>query len=76
MFAIEVRDASGKAVPTIPPPVPREGDDDPVDLNALRVLPPPFRYRLNIFSPPLAPGTYTLVCKAIPCAPVTVRVGP
>jgi len=53
-----VRDASGHRIGTVPPPMPRPGDDhlEPLAPGASRT----FVLSLNVFSPPLPPGTYTL----------------
>jgi len=52
-LSVDVRDASGHRVGTVPPPVPRPGDDrlEPLSPGASRT----FVVSLNVFSPPLPP---------------------
>jgi hypothetical protein len=55
ILALDVLDAAGKVLPTIPPPI-------PAAVQEFVVIPPGKEitrsYTLNIFSPPLPPGTY------------------
>ena len=74
VLALEVRDAHEQRVPTMPPPVPRPEDGDRVVLGAGEVL--ERDYRLDVFSPPLAAGTYALHCRMVACAPRPFTVGP
>ena len=73
-LAVEVRDADDRRVPTIPPPVPR-----PEDAEAIAIAPGQALardYRLDVFSPPLPPGRYTLHCRVVVCAPRPFVVAP
>lgn len=74
VLALEVRDGQDQRVPTMPPPVPRPEDSERVVLAAGEVL--VRDYRLDVFSPPLAPGTYALHCRMVACAPRPFTVGP
>lgn len=60
ILMLEVCDADGKRVPTIPPPMPPRAEDA---AKYVRTLPPGEAFTktlsLHVFSPPLAPGTYT-----------------
>mgnify|MGYP001246063723 CR=1 FL=1 len=74
VLAIEVRDAADHRVPTIPPPVPQ-----PEDAEAITIAPGQAvarDYRLDVFSPPLPPGRYTLRCRVVACAPRPFVVAP
>ncbi len=76
-LSVDVRDASGRRMPTIPPPVPHPDDDrrEPLGQGQSRT----FVLSLNVFSPPLPPGTYTVDLgerEGIACAPVTFVVAP
>jgi hypothetical protein len=55
ILALDVLDAAGKVIPTIPPPI-------PAAVQEFVVVPPGKEitrsYELNVFSPPLPPGTY------------------
>ena len=73
-LALEVRDARGERVPTIPPPVPRPEDAERLVLRAGETL--ERDYRLDVFSPPLPPGRYTLHCRMVACAPRPFTVAP
>ncbi|UJR83524.1 hypothetical protein [Sandaracinus amylolyticus] len=57
-LSVDVYDPSGRRVPTIPPPVPRPDDDrcEPLEQGRSRT----FVISLGVFSPDLAPGTYTV----------------
>jgi hypothetical protein len=74
-LSVDVRDASGQRIGTVPPPVPRPGDDrlEPLAPGSSRT----FALSLNVFSPPLPPGTYTADWgerAGIDTAPVTFVV--
>jgi hypothetical protein len=76
-LSVDVRDAHGRRVPTVPPPVPRPGDDrrEPLASGQSRT----FVLSLGVFSPPLPPGTYTADWgerEGIAAAPVTFVVAP
>ena len=57
-LSVDVRAAGGRRIGTVPPPVPRVGDDhlEPLAPGASRT----FVLSLDVFSPPLPPGTYTI----------------
>jgi hypothetical protein len=74
MLAVEVRDAAGRRVNPVPPPVPRSEDAELIKLQASESL--VRDYPLHIYSPELAPGTYTLHCLVVACAAVTFTVAP
>lgn len=74
VLAVEVRDADDRRVPTIPPPVPRPEDAEAVTLAPGETL--ARDYRLDVFSPPLPPGRYTLRCRVVACAPQPFVVAP
>ncbi len=74
MLAVEVRDAAGRRVNPVPPPVPRPEDAQLIRLLAAESL--VRDYGLHIYSPELAPGTYTLHCLVVACAAVTFEVAP
>ena len=74
VLALEVRDATDQRVPTIPPPVPLPEDGERVTLAAGQAL--VRDYQLDVFSPPLAPGTYALHCRMVACAARTFTVAP
>lgn len=74
VLALEVRDARDARVPTIPPPVPRTEDAERIVLAPGQTL--ERDYPLDVFSPPLAPGAYTLHCNMVACAPRPFTVAP
>ena len=74
VLALEVHDATGARVPTIPPPVPSPDDVTPVAIAPGASI--TRRYRLAVFSPPLAPGRYTVHCRIVACAPAGFEVAP
>lgn len=74
VLAVEVRDASDARVPTMPPPVPRPEDAERIVLRPGEQL--VRDYRLDVFSPPLAAGRYTLHCRMVACAPLAFTVAP
>lgn len=74
VLAVEVRDAAGQRVPSIPPPVPQPEDAEELELAPGQHL--DRDYALDVFSPPLPPGRYQLVCQVVACAPVTFTVAP
>ncbi|HVV84075.1 MAG TPA: hypothetical protein VHE35_13460 [Kofleriaceae bacterium] len=74
VLAVEVRDARDQRVPTVPPPVPRAEDAERLVLQPGQTL--ERDYRLDVFSPPLAPGDYALHCRMVACAPRRFTVAP
>jgi hypothetical protein len=56
-LSVDVLDASGRRMATVPPPVPPETPR--IDLLG-QDQPRTFRVALGVFSPELAPGTYTV----------------
>ncbi|MBL8621666.1 MAG: hypothetical protein JNK64_10190 [Myxococcales bacterium] len=74
VLAVEVRDADDRRVPTIPPPVPQPEDADPIAIAPGQAL--ARDYRLDVFSPTLPPGRYTLHCRVVACAPRAFAVAP
>ncbi len=74
VLALEVRDARDQRVPTIPPPVPRPEDAEPIALAPGASL--TRDYQLDVFSPPLPPGRYALHCRMVACAPWPFTVAP
>jgi hypothetical protein len=74
VLALEVRDAHDQRVPTMPPPVPRPEDAEQIVLAPGETLERDFR--LDVFSPPLPPGTYALHCRVVTCAPWRFTVAP
>lgn len=72
MLALEVRDAAGKRVNPLPPPVPR-----PEDATTVTLRPGETQvrdYLLTMFSPELPAATYTLHCLVVTCEPVSFNV--
>jgi hypothetical protein len=74
VLALEVRDANGQRVPTVPPPVPRPEDAEPIVLAPGETLERDFQ--LDVFSPSLPAGTYALHCRVVACAPWRFTVAP
>lgn len=74
VLAVEVYDAAERRVPTIPPPVPRPEDAEPIAIAPGEAL--TRDYALAVFSPPLPPGRYTLRCRVVACAPQPFVVAP
>lgn len=73
MLALEVR-KDGARVNPIPPPVPRPEDSERVVIAAGASL--VRDYLMNVYSPELPAGEYTLHCRMVSCAPVTFTVAP
>jgi hypothetical protein len=61
VLVLEVRDAAGKRMPTVPPPLPDK--PDVAKWHMVRLKPgakAEYHLSMGIFSPPLPPGTYTV----------------
>ncbi len=75
-LSIEVRDASGRVMPTIPPPVPpAEAPRELLGSGQSRT----FHLSLNVFSPELPPGRYTVrwgARQGIASTPVEFVIAP
>ncbi len=73
MLALEVR-KDGQRVDPIPPPVPRPEDSERVVIAAGASL--VRDYMMNVYSPELPAGEYTLHCLMVSCAPASFAVAP
>lgn len=74
LLALEVHNAAGARIPTIPPPVPRPEDTKPVAIAPGASI--TRDYRLSVFSPALAPGRYTVHCRIVACMPASFAIAP
>ncbi|MBW2454856.1 MAG: hypothetical protein JRI68_10110 [Deltaproteobacteria bacterium] len=78
ILSLDVFDADGKRIPTIPPPMPLTPEEMK---RAQETLPPgqsrKLTYTLHMFSPQLPPGQYTVRMRGMPsnAARFTIRPG-
>lgn len=75
-LSVEVHDASGHRMPSLPPPMPSE---EPLEETLAPGTSRTFVVPLGVFSPDLPPGTYTVtwgVREGIQAAPVTFTIAP